>query len=147
VTDSERVLVAGASGRTGRRILGVLDGRDVTVRGLTTDRANVPALEARGADETVVGDLLVPADAARAVRGCTAVICVVGSGPMEFVPGRPLVDGEGGLTVAGSIPRADVARLLVASLSTPDARNRTFEVVSRDGLRGPARGLVDLDWQ
>jgi uncharacterized protein YbjT (DUF2867 family) len=55
--------------------------------------------------------------------------------------------GEGGATVSGSIPRADVARLMVAAPFTPESENRTFEVVSRDGLRGTARGLVDLDWQ
>ncbi|RBI61619.1 3-beta hydroxysteroid dehydrogenase [halophilic archaeon] len=55
--------------------------------------------------------------------------------------------GEGGATVSGSIPRADVARLMVAAPFTPESENRTFEVVSRDGLRGTARGLVDVDWQ
>ncbi len=55
--------------------------------------------------------------------------------------------GEGGETVSGAIPRADVARLMVAAPFTPEAKNRTFEVVSRDGLRGTARGVVELNWQ
>jgi len=53
--------------------------------------------------------------------------------------------GEGGDSVSGSVPRADVARLLVAALTTKDAKNRTFEVVSRAERRN-ARNLVDVDW-
>jgi len=55
--------------------------------------------------------------------------------------------GEGGDTVKGSIPRADVARLMVAALFTPTARDRTFEVVSEGGERGDPSGLVDVDWR
>ena len=178
----------------------------------------------------IVGDLLTPADAVRAVEDCDAVLCAVGTpiGPRHFLGGQ-LVDrtgvghlitaaiaegvehvvyesaigvgssrdglplplrlsiwrtlraklcsenslrtspltytilrpgrltnepasgdvlvGQGGDTVTGSIPRADVARLIVAALFTPDARNQTFEIVSRDGLRGDPRGLVGVDWR
>jgi len=59
---------------------------------------------------------------------------------------RDVLVAEGGATVSGAVPRADVARLMVAALDTPAAANRTFEVVSRDGLRGRARGLVDVNW-
>jgi uncharacterized protein YbjT (DUF2867 family) len=62
-------------------------------------------------------------------------------------PTGEVVVGEGGDTVSGQIPRADVARLMVAALSSPDARNRTFEVVSRAGLRGKATGVVDPEWR
>jgi uncharacterized protein YbjT (DUF2867 family) len=55
--------------------------------------------------------------------------------------------GEGGVTVTGRIPRADVARLVVAALDTPASENRTFEVVSRTGLNGESTGTVDIDWQ
>ncbi|MFD1514893.1 SDR family oxidoreductase [Halomarina rubra] len=58
-----------------------------------------------------------------------------------------VVVGEGGDTVSGAIPRRDVARLLVASLFTPDAAGRTFEVVARDDLRGNPSGVVEVDWQ
>jgi uncharacterized protein YbjT (DUF2867 family) len=54
---------------------------------------------------------------------------------------------EGGDTVSGSIPRADMARLMVAALETPEGENRTFEVVAADGVRGTPTGLVDIDWQ
>jgi len=56
--------------------------------------------------------------------------------------------GEGGTRLGGgSIPRADVARLMVAALVTPEAYNRTFEIVSRAGFRGGAGETVDAPWR
>ena len=40
---------------------------------------------------------------------------------------------EQGDTASGLIPRADVARVCVAALRYPEARNRTFELVGGDG--------------
>lgn len=223
----ETVLVAGASGRTGRELLNVLGETDLAVRAMTRSADQRDRLVGLGADEVVVGDLMAAGDAARAVRGCDAVLCAVGSSPglgllgglvdgrgvrhlvdaavaadvEAFVlesaigvgdssemmptafrvaiwpilraknraesalrvsglpytilrpgrltnapPTRDVLVGEGGETVSGSIPRADVARLMVAALYTPAAHGRTLEIVARDGLRGRARGLVDLDW-
>jgi uncharacterized protein YbjT (DUF2867 family) len=231
VPDTGRVLVAGASGGTGRQLLRLLRHTDYTVRALTRDAAKESDLREAGADEVVVGDLVESADAERAVAEADAVLCAVGSSPgldllsrepvdghgvvnlvdatvavdcAAFVlessigvgssePGMPsvfrlflnafgivaakeraeehlrssgvpytivrpggltddpptgeVVVGEGGDTVSGQIPRADVARLMVAALSSPDARNRTFEVVSRAGLRGKATGVVDPEWR
>ncbi|MDS0294267.1 SDR family oxidoreductase [Halogeometricum luteum] len=228
-----RVLVAGATGGTGRRVLDTLRSLDahVTVRALTRSADEESALRGRGADEVVVGDALSAEDAARAVEGCDAVVCALGTslglgsltgdhadgrgvenlvdaardaGVERFVlvssigvgdskPGMQLglrlllrglgvlpakaraeahlrssglaytilrpggltnaeatgdvVVGEGGDTVSGSVPRADVAGLCVASLFTPAAENRTFEVVSRRGLRGNPEGVVEVDWR
>ena len=73
-----------------------------------------------------------------------------------FRPGRLLDEpasgdvlvGEGGTRLGGgSIPRADVARLMVATLFTPEAHNRTFEIVSRAGFRGGAGETVDVPWR
>ena len=235
MTDISRVLVAGASGGTGRQLLRLLRHTDYTVRALTRDAAKESDLREAGglggADEVVVGDLVESADAERAVAEADAVLCAVGSSPgldllsREPVDGRGVVNlvdaavaadcaafvlessigvgssepgmpsvfrlflnafgivaakeraeehlrssgvpytivrpggltddpptgevvvGEGGDTVSGQIPRADVARLMVAALSSPDARNRTFEVVSRAGLRGKATGVVDPEWR
>jgi hypothetical protein len=35
----------------------------------------------------------------------------------------------------------------VASLFTPAAENRTFEVVARDGMRDRPDGVVTVDWR
>ncbi len=230
-SDDATVLVAGASGGTGREVLDVLLDADIDVRALTSSPEKVETLQLQGADEVVVGDLMTPADARRAVEGTDAVVCTVGSSPglglfvdapvdgegvmnltnaatdegverfvLESAIGvgdsregmpevfyrllnlfgimdakerseqylresdvpstivRPggltdgpatgdLLVGEGGDTVSGTVSRADVARLLAAAPFTPESEGRTFEVVSRDGLRGDAEGLVDIDWQ
>jgi len=58
------------------------------------------------------------------------------------------VVGEGGTAIgSGVIPRADVARLMVAALFTPEAENRTFEIVSRAGLRSAPRATVSIPWR
>ena len=62
-------------------------------------------------------------------------------------PTDDLFIGEGGDTVSGTIPRASAARLLVSALWTPEATNRTFEVVSRDGLRGRISNITRFDWR
>lgn len=58
---------------------------------------------------------------------------------------------EGVDTVAGRIPRPDLAWVMVATLTTPESRNRTFEVAevappTHEGVdfawRGPEAGLV-----
>jgi uncharacterized protein YbjT (DUF2867 family) len=54
--------------------------------------------------------------------------------------------GQGGGQVTGMIPRADVARLMLASLFTEDAKNKTFELVSRSGLRGNLGRLTTVQW-
>jgi uncharacterized protein YbjT (DUF2867 family) len=54
---------------------------------------------------------------------------------------------EGSKKMTGSIPRADVARLMVASLYAPEAINRTFEVVARTDAKAVASpSLVDTGW-
>lgn len=227
------MLVAGATGGTGRRVLDVLQSVDgeVVVRAMTRSADSESHLRDRGADEVVVGDVMTPDDAARAVADVDAVVCTLGSSPglgtlasdsADWEGTRNLVDaareadvdhfvlvssigvgdsapgmtlglrllfrglgvlpakaraeehlresgltytilrpggltnadatgdvvvGEGGDTVSGSIPRADVAGLCVASLFTPAAADRTFEVVSRRGLRGTPEGVVEIDWR
>lgn len=223
----ETVLVAGATGRTGRDVVDVLLDAGYRVRGATTTDDGAQSLEIQGCAETVVGDLRDDAVAVRAVDGVDAVVCCVGSDPtdvlrgdlvddvgvsalvraaadadverfvlesaigvgdskpgmpapfrlairpivaakargeaavresgVEYVVVRPggltggeatgdLLVAEGGDTVAGMVTRADVARLLVAAVTTPEAANRTFEVVSHAGSRGAAAGVVDLEW-
>lgn len=229
MTDTERVLVAGASGDTGRELLSILSSSDFEVRATTRSYAEVPRLERLGADDVIVAELFESADAVRAVQGCDVVYCAIGTSlGIRHVLGGKLVDrtgvinlltasiganvghfvhqsaigvgnsrsgmalpfrlavrgslhaksdaetairrsglgytivrpgkltddpptgdvlvGEGGDSVSGSIPRADVARVMATAPFTPDARNRTVEVVSRDGLRDPPRNLVDVDW-
>src|SRR5258707_6516646 len=73
MVDNGSILVTGAAGQlgaVGRTVAGLLLDRGLPVRAMVRredDRA--AALRAAGA-EVVVGDLLVPADVYRVVRGC-----------------------------------------------------------------------------
>ncbi|KAB1193432.1 NAD(P)H-binding protein [Haloferax sp. MBLA0076] len=226
-----RVLVAGATGRTGRLVLDTLAETPFVVRALTRDSDAEATLRAQGADEVVVGDLLDRDDVREAVLDVDAVVSTVGvafgletirgdlvdgtgienlvdaataAGVQRFVltssigvgdskDGLPLslrailtaagvlsakarseerlrdapldhtivrpgaltdapatgevLVGEGGDSVCGSIPRADVANVLTSSLFTETTENRTFEIVSRPGLRGRPNNVVDIQWQ
>ena len=226
-TDLDTVLVAGASGGTGREILRLADSRVPTVRALSRDdRKRQPLLRA-GADEVVVDDLLDPRRLADALEGVDAVLSAVGSGLADIRSAGPFVDGQGAqalldaavdagvyafvmesaigvgedpasplaslfntvigpvqqakaetetalraggiehtvfrpgiltdgprtdtVTVAdpgaklwGTVPRADVARLMLAAPVTPEATDRTFEVVGKPAFRDRAEAV---DWQ
>lgn len=95
----------------------------------------------------VRGSLSAKHDAETALRRSGLRYTIVRPGKLtNEPPSGEVVVGEGGDSVSGSIPRADVARVMAAAPFTPDARDRTFEIVSRDGLSGPPTNLVDADW-
>jgi uncharacterized protein YbjT (DUF2867 family) len=94
-TDQPRVLIAGATGGTGRELVEVLAPRAVTVRCLTRSAGSREALVERGADEVVVGDLFEAADADRATRDVDHVLSAVGSSPLAVVGSDEPVDGLG----------------------------------------------------
>lgn len=234
--DVDRVLVAGATGPTGRHVVDVLGERGYDRAAITRSPDRAAELQSRGVD-AVTGDLLDEDDASRAVEGADAAITCVGSpvsavlranlpgvaGPGELVDGagnrnllraaedagverfamlsslgvgeRPsswmgwlfrlvlgpvppakagaeaavrestithtilragaLVDvlsplavgelrvGRAGAGVWGVVTRRTVAELLVASLSTPDAGDGTFEVACNPLAVGTDAGI---DW-
>lgn len=80
--DQRPVLVTGASGHTGRRLVQRLIERGYRVRILTRDPSRV-ALELRRQIEVCRGDVLVPDSILEAVRGCRAVIAVT---HIKFAP-------------------------------------------------------------
>ncbi|SIR75673.1 NAD(P)H-binding protein [Natronorubrum thiooxidans] len=93
------------------------------------------------------GSLRAKRDAEAALSRSGLAYTIIRPGRLTNAPptDEPVV-GRGGNSVAGSIPRADVARLMAVAPFTPDARNRTFEVVSRDGLTERPRNVVAIDW-
>jgi uncharacterized protein YbjT (DUF2867 family) len=106
------VLVAGASGDTGRAVVETLDGE---VRALTRGAEGEAALEDQGVEEIVVGDLLDREDAERAVEGVGAVVCCVGSGLWDIFAADELVDGPGVVNLARAATDADVDRFVFQS--------------------------------
>ena len=84
--------------------------------------------------------LLWKAKGEAAVRASGVPYTIVRPGGLTDKPGgQSGVRLEQGDRGTGLIPRADVARVCVAALQSPEARNRTFEVYS-------AQTPPDVDW-
>lgn len=94
-TDLDTVFVAGASGKTGQQVLQLLTGRVATVRALTRSSSKAKRLEAAGADEVVVDDLLDPQDLVGAIGDADVVISAVGTGVTDVWTADRHVDGAG----------------------------------------------------
>ncbi|WP_255169995.1 NAD(P)-binding oxidoreductase [Natrononativus amylolyticus] len=95
----------------------------------------------------VRGSLRAKGDSETTLRRSGLEYTIVRPGRLtDSPPSGEVLVGEGGDSVSGSIPRADVARVMAAAPFTPEARNRTLEVVSRDGLRGTPKHLAEIDW-
>lgn len=99
--DVDRVLLAGATGGTGLQALAALRRAGYALRGVTRSASGADRLRRRGAEDVVVGDLLDPDVAQRAVEGCDAVVSCLGTSPVRLTRSRlpgsdtPLVDGPG----------------------------------------------------
>lgn len=116
----ERVLVAGATGKTGRHVLDVLEERGYEPVATTRSRERANYLRSTGV-ETVRADLLVEADVRRAVQGVDAAITCVGSTPLQVVRAhasggsRTFVDGAGNRTLARMAEEAGLAAIVMCS--------------------------------
>lgn len=109
------VLVAGASGDTGREVLRLAAPRRVTVRALTRSAETAATLRSAGADEVVVDDLLSPDDLTAAVDGVDAVISAVGTAAGAIRRGPPYVDGAGTRALAAAAADAGVDAFVMES--------------------------------
>ena len=112
------VLVVGATGNTGRRVVAQLRAKGVAVRAGSRDtkKASSLGLAAAGA-ELVQIDVLDKASIEAAMQGCTAVICATGFTPsLNFKKDNPAkVDHEG---TDNLVAVATATRLSVPSWST-----------------------------
>ncbi len=111
----ERVLVAGATGKTGRRLVAHLADAPVAIRAMTRSRSKIPALESLGANEVTVGDLMDPDDAAHAVTDVDAVLTCVGSTPLQVYRSDEHVDGRGNRHLVEAAEAAAVSTVVMQS--------------------------------
>jgi len=89
-----KVLVAGATGQTGRRIVQELVQRDIPVRAMVRD-LDVARTILPPQAELVLGDVLKPDSLSSALTDCTVLLCATGAKP-GFDPTAPYkVDYEG----------------------------------------------------
>jgi NADH dehydrogenase len=107
------ILVTGATGFIGRRVVAALRARELSVRCLVRDRSRASALESLGCD-LAVGDVTDSESVAAAAEGCDAVVHLVSiiSGRREDFD-RVMVDGT--WNVIDAAEKAGVRRLVLMS--------------------------------
>ncbi|MGP1385549.1 MAG: SDR family oxidoreductase [Thainema sp.] len=89
-----KVLVAGATGQTGRRVVELLVEHNIPVRALVRNLEKGQRLLPAAA-ELVVGDVLKPETLEAAIADCTAIICATGAAPSFDLTGPYKVDFVG----------------------------------------------------
>lgn len=146
----DTVLLAGASGVTGREVLDVLSGTDVTVRAMTRSGTTAERLSRLGADDVVVGDLLEQSDAERAVKGVDAVVTTVGTRPLDVWRAAEFVDGPGNVNLVSAAEAAGVETLVMQSSlgvgdDTGSLMARTFRLVVSPVIEAKTRA-EDAIW-
>ncbi len=86
-----KVLVVGATGETGKRVINTLVDRQIAVRALVRNYDSAKAVLPPGT-EIMVGDLLEPEAIKAAIAGCTVVINAAGARPSVDLTGPFKVD-------------------------------------------------------
>lgn len=111
----DTILVAGATGSTGREILRLARSRVDTVRALTRSPDAATGLRTAGADEVFVDDLVAPEDLSAALADVDAVLSAVGTAPTALRSGPPFVDGVGNRTLVSAAADAGVDAFVMES--------------------------------
>ena len=109
-----KALVAGATGQTGRRIVGQLLEQGLTVRALVRDRQKAEA-ELPGEVEIVVGDVLKPTTLDAAFTDMDVLLSATGAAPSFDPTGPYKVDYEGNKNLVDAAKRAGVKRFVMVS--------------------------------
>lgn len=89
-----KVLVAGATGETGRRVVRELVSKGLSVRALVRDSQKAQEILPSPV-EVVVGDVLERKSLEAAISGCSALVCATGASPSFDITGPYQVDYEG----------------------------------------------------
>ena len=112
------ILIAGANGKIGRRVVRLLADSNHSTRAMVRDVDQIPGLERLGAYEVVVADL--ERDLAEAVRGIHVVVFAAGSGP-HTGPDKTLdVDRDGAIRLIDAARNAGVERFVMVSAMRTD---------------------------
>ncbi len=112
-----KVLVAGAHGKTARRLVRMLAEDGHEVRGLVRKEEQMPDVEADGAEPVLV-DLEreeVEGAVGLAVEGCDAIIFAAGAGPGSGAARKETMDFGGAAKLIEAAERRGVRRYLMLS--------------------------------
>lgn len=125
-----RVLVAGANGSTGFRVVRKLIGGPHVPVAMIRDPDQRPRFDDHGA-ETVVADLEGPLD--EAVEGCDGVVFCAGSGADTSLEKTRDVDRDGAIRLVDAAEKAGVERFVMLSSmgADPDAEGGGMNVYYR----------------
>lgn len=112
-----KVLVAGATGQTGRRIVEQLLNQGIAVKALVRDLDKARALLPASSDqlEIVVGDVLKPSGLTEAMSGCQAVVSATGAAPSFDLTGPFKVDYVGTKNLVDTAKSAGMGQLVMVS--------------------------------
>ncbi|MGW4531819.1 SDR family oxidoreductase [Nocardia sp. NPDC004340] len=112
------VLVVGATGHLGSRVVGELLARGKQIRALVRPASDATALEARGVS-IVRGDMLAPDSLLAAMDGMDAVITTA-AGYTGANKNAVEIDTVGNANLAAAAAKADVRRFVLTSILTSD---------------------------
>ncbi|NJL84914.1 MAG: SDR family oxidoreductase [Leptolyngbyaceae cyanobacterium SM1_1_3] len=109
-----KVLVAGATGETGKRIVQTLSDRQIAVKALVRDADKAKRMLPTGV-EVVVGDVLDPETLRSALQDCTAIVCATGASPSLDPTGPYKVDYEGTKNLIDVAKSQGIERFVIVS--------------------------------
>lgn len=109
-----KVLVAGATGQTGKRIVEALVAGEMTVKALVRDRAKASTQLPQGS-EIVTGDVLEPATLQAAFSDCQIIVSATGAAPSFDPTGPYKVDYEGNKNLVDAAKAAEIKQFVMVS--------------------------------
>lgn len=113
-----KVLIAGANGKIGRRLIPHLVADNIQVRAMVPDLSQKAELETLGAHEVVEADL--EGDCRQALEGQDAVIFTAGSGPHTGPEKTIDVDQNGAISLIDQAKELGVGRFIMVSSMRAD---------------------------
>jgi nucleoside-diphosphate-sugar epimerase len=132
-----RVLIAGAHGKTARRLTRILVGEGHEVRGLVRKEEQTGDVASDGAEPVLV-DLEaeeVSGGVGRAVEGCDAIVFAAGAGPGSGDARKETMDYGGAVKLIEAAEDRGVRRyLMLSAMGAGDPEG------GADGMRPPRQG-------
>jgi uncharacterized protein YbjT (DUF2867 family) len=112
-----KALVAGAHGKTARRLVRMLAKNGHEVRGLVRREEQMPDVEADGAEPVLVDLEKGEVDGAvgQAVQGCDAIVFAAGAGPGSGAARKETMDYGGAVKLVEAAEKHGVGRYLMLS--------------------------------
>src|SRR5919202_7099579 len=140
------VLVAGAHGKTARRLVRILTEEGHEVLGLVRKEEQMPDVEADGAEPVLVDleEEEVEGAVRRAVEGCDAIVFAAGAGPGSGAARKETMDYGGAVKLIEAAERHGVRRyLMLSAMGAADPESGSEEM--RPYLSAKARDEVRLE--